>query len=91
MPDFDVDMCFEGRQKVIQYTRDKYKDDHVGHIVTFGTLKAKAVIADVGRVLGIPLPDVNMLKKRIPDNPKAKLKDAFTPPDEEHPDNGQLI
>lgn len=91
MPDFDVDMCFEGRQKVIQYTREKYKDDHVGHIVTFGTLKAKAVIADVGRVLGIPLPDVNMLKKRIPDNPKAKLKDAFTPPDEEHPDNGQLI
>lgn len=91
MPDFDVDMCFEGRQKVIQYTRDKYKDDHVGHIVTFGTLKAKAVIADVGRVLGIPLPDVNMLKKRIPDNPKAKLKDAFTPPDEDHPDNGQLI
>ena len=91
MPDFDVDMCFEGRQRVIQYTRDKYGDPQVGHIVTFGTLKAKAVIADVGRVLGIPLPDVNMLKKRIPDNPKAKLKDAFTPPDENHPDNGQLI
>lgn len=91
MPDFDVDMCFEGRQRVIQYTREKYKDENVGHIVTFGTLKAKAVIADVGRVLGIPLADVNMLKKRIPDNPKAKLKDAFTPPDEDHPDNGQLI
>ena len=91
MPDFDVDMCFEGRQRVIQYTREKYGDPQVGHIVTFGTLKAKAVIADVGRVLGIPLADVNMLKKCIPDNPKAKLKDAFTPPDEKHPDNGQLI
>lgn len=91
MPDFDVDMCFEGRQRVIQYTREKYGDPQVGHIVTFGTLKAKAVIADVGRVLNIPLADVNMLKKCIPDNPKAKLKDAFTPPDEKHPDNGQLI
>ncbi len=91
MPDFDVDMCFEGRQDVIQYTRDKYGDPQVGHIITFGTLKAKNALADVGRVLGIPLNDVNMLKKGIPDNPKAKLKDAFTEPDEKHPDNGQLI
>ena len=91
MPDFDVDMCFEGRQKVIQYTREHYGDPQVGHIITFGTLKAKQVIADVGRVLNVPLAEVNMLKKGIPDNPKAKLKDAFTPPDEKHPDNGQLI
>jgi len=91
MPDFDVDMCFEGRQKVIQYTRDHYGDPQVGHIVTFGTLKAKQVIADVGRVLDIPLSEVNVLKKCIPDDPKAKLADAFNPPDEKHPDNGQLI
>ncbi|MCK9170287.1 MAG: DNA polymerase III subunit alpha [Treponema sp.] len=91
MPDFDVDMDYDFRQDIIQHTRDLYGDKQVGHIVTFGSLKAKAVIADVGRVLGIPLSEVNMLKKGIPDNPKAKLKDAFTPPDEKHGDNGQLI
>ncbi|MCI1209335.1 MAG: DNA polymerase III subunit alpha [Treponema sp.] len=91
MPDFDVDMCFEGRQRVIQYTRDHYGDQQVGHIVTFGTLKAKQVIADVGRVLDIPLSEVNILKKCIPDNPKAKLRDAFSEPDEKHPDNGKLL
>jgi DNA polymerase III subunit alpha len=91
MPDFDVDMDYDFRQDIIQHTRDLYGDPQVGHIVTFGSLKAKAVIADVGRVLGIPLSEVNILKKGIPDNPKAKLKDAFTPPDEKHPDNGQLI
>ncbi|QTQ14741.1 DNA polymerase III subunit alpha [Treponema parvum] len=91
MPDFDVDMCFEGRPDIIQYTRDHYGDPQVGHIVTFGTLKAKQVIADVGRVLDIPLAEVNMLKKCIPGDPKATLKDAFTPPTPEHSDNGQLI
>ncbi|MCM1321846.1 MAG: DNA polymerase III subunit alpha [Bacteroides sp.] len=91
MPDFDVDMCFEGRQKVIQYTREHYGDPQVGHIVTFGTLKAKAVITDVGRVLDIPLNEVNMLKKFVPEGVKVHLKDAFTPPDGKHPDNGQLI
>ncbi|MBQ9631043.1 MAG: DNA polymerase III subunit alpha [Treponema sp.] len=91
MPDFDIDMDYDFRQNVIQHTRELYGEDQVGHIVTFGTLKAKAVIADVGRVLGIPLQEVNILKKCIPDNPKAKLKDAFTPPDAEHPDNGKLI
>jgi DNA polymerase III subunit alpha len=91
MPDFDVDMDYDFRQDIIQHTRDLYGDPQVGHIITFGSLKAKAVIADVGRVLGIPLSEVNILKKGIPDNPKAKLKDAFTPPDEKHPDNGQLI
>lgn len=92
MPDFDVDMCFEGRQDIIQYTRDTYGDPQVGHIITFGTLKPKNAIADVGRVLNIPLSEVAKLKKCIPENnPKFKLKDAFTPPDPKHPDNGQLI
>ncbi|MBQ0161900.1 MAG: DNA polymerase III subunit alpha [Treponema sp.] len=91
MPDFDVDMDFDYRQNIIQHTRDLYGDPQVGHIVTFGTLKAKQVLADVGRVLNIPLAEVNMLKKCIPDNPKAKLKDAFSPPTEKFPDGGQLI
>lgn len=91
MPDFDVDMDYDYRQDIIAHTRELYGDDQVGHIVTFGTLKAKAVIADVGRVLGIPISEVNILKKCIPDNPKARLSDAFAPPDKDHPDNGQLI
>ncbi len=91
MPDFDVDMDYDFRQDIISHTRELYGEPQVGHIVTFGSLKAKAVIADVGRVLDIPLSEVNMLKKCIPDNPKAKLKDAFTEPDEKHPDNGQLL
>ena len=91
MPDFDVDMDFDYRQDIIQHTRDLYGDDNVGHIVTFGTLKPKNCIADVGRILGIPLAEVNMLKKCIPDNPKAKLKDAFSEPTEKMPDGGQLI
>lgn len=91
MPDFDVDMDFDFRQDIIQHTRDLYGDPQVGHIVTFGTLKAKQVIADVGRVLNIPLAEVNMLKKCIPDSPKAKLKNAFEPPTEKFPDGGQLI
>ncbi len=77
MPDFDVDMDFDFRQDIIQHTRDLYGDPQVGHIVTFGTLKPKQCIADVGRVLGVPLSEVNMLKGLVPDNPKAKLKDAF--------------
>lgn len=77
MPDFDVDMDFDYRQNIIQHTRDLYGDPQVGHIVTFGTLKPKNCIADVGRILGIPLNEVNMLKSLVPDHPKAKLKDGF--------------
>lgn len=91
MPDFDIDMDFDFRQEIIQHTRDLYGESQVGHIVTFGTLKPKNVIADVGRILNIPLSDVNMLKKCVPDSPKAKLKDCFNPPTEKMPDGGQLI
>ncbi|HOE07413.1 MAG TPA: DNA polymerase III subunit alpha [Treponemataceae bacterium] len=77
MPDFDVDICYEGRQEVIEYTRQKYGDEQVGQIITFGTMKAKAVIKDVARVLDIPLSDVNMITKLIPEGPKVHLKDAF--------------
>ena len=91
MPDFDIDMDFDYRQTIIQHTRELYGDPQVGHIVTFGTLKPKQCIADVGRVLGIPLSEVNMLKACIPDSPKAKLKDAFSEPTEIFPDGGKLI
>jgi len=77
MPDFDVDFCFERRQEVIEYVRQKYGDDRVGQIITFGTLKPKAAIKDVARVLEIPLSDVNMITKLIPDDPKTHLIDAF--------------
>ncbi len=79
MPDFDVDFCFERRQEVIEYVRQKYGDDRVGQIITFGTLKPKAAIKDVARVLDIPLQDVNMITKLVPEDIKAHLKDAFEP------------
>ena len=91
MPDFDIDMDFDYRQDIIQHTRELYGEENVGHIVTFGTLKPKNCIADVGRVLNIPLSEVNMLKKCIPDSPKAKLKNAFEPANDKFPDGGQLI
>ncbi|MCI6180449.1 MAG: DNA polymerase III subunit alpha, partial [Treponema porcinum] len=91
MPDFDIDMDFDYRQTIIQHTRELYGEPQVGHIVTFGTLKPKQCIADVGRVLGIPLSEVNMLKACIPDSPKAKLKDAFSEANEKFPDGGKLI
>ncbi len=90
MPDFDVDMDFDYRQDIIQHTRDLYGDKKVGHIVTFGTLKPKNVIADVGRTLGIPLSEVNMLKSKVSENLKTKLKNCFEPPNEKFPDGGQL-
>ena len=77
MPDFDVDFDFERRQEVIEYVRDKYGEEQVGQIITFGTLKPKAAIKDVARVLEIPLSDVNMITKLVPDVPKAHMSDLF--------------
>ncbi|GMO58590.1 MAG: DNA polymerase III subunit alpha [Treponemataceae bacterium] len=77
MPDFDIDICTDRRQEVIEYTRQKYGDPQVGHIATFGTLKAKAVIKDVGRALNIPLANVNAITKLVPGDPKTHLLDAF--------------
>ena len=54
MPDIDVDFCFERRGEVIEYVREKYGRDSVGQIVTFGTMKARAAVKDVGRMLRIP-------------------------------------
>ncbi|MGF6906190.1 DNA polymerase III subunit alpha [Fusobacterium sp. PH5-44] len=73
MPDIDIDICRERRQEVIEYVTKKYGDDRVAQIITFGTLKAKAAIRDVGRVLDVPLSKINALAKVIPFNGKLKI------------------
>ena len=64
MPDIDIDICQAHRQEVIDYVRQKY--GHVAQIITFGTMKAKAVIRDVCRVLGVPLTEADRLAKLVP-------------------------
>jgi DNA polymerase-3 subunit alpha len=66
MPDFDVDFCMEGRDRVIEYVANKYGRDRVSQIITYGTLAAKAVVRDVGRVLGHPYGFVDKIAKLIP-------------------------
>ncbi|MCR5624548.1 MAG: DNA polymerase III subunit alpha, partial [Lachnospiraceae bacterium] len=66
MPDIDVDFCYERRQEVIDYVNRKYGSDHVAQIVTFGTLAARGVIKDVGRVLDLPYAYVDAISKSIP-------------------------
>ena len=75
MPDIDMDMCQNGRERVIEYVREKY--GHVAQIVTFGTLKAKAAIKDVGRVLGMGYNYVDSIAKLIPNQLGITLKDAI--------------
>jgi DNA polymerase-3 subunit alpha len=66
MPDFDVDFCQDNRYRVIQYVKDTYGDDAVGQIATFGTMAAKGVLRDVGRVLDFPFNEVDELAKLVP-------------------------
>ncbi len=66
MPDFDIDFCMEGRDRVIEYVAEKYGRDSVSQIITFGTMAAKAVVRDVGRVLNHPYGFVDKLAKLIP-------------------------
>ena len=68
-PDIDVDFCEERRGEVIEYVRQKYGRDSVGQIVTFGTMKARAAVKDVARVLGIPPSEADRITKLIPSNP----------------------
>jgi len=68
MPDIDIDICGERRNEVIDYVVKKYGKDRVAQIITFGTMKARAAIRDVGRVLGVPLSKVDKLAKLIPQN-----------------------
>ena len=68
MPDIDIDFDQEQREIVIEYVLKKYGSQHVAHIITFGTLKARAAVRDVGRVLGINLKKVDVVAKNIPFN-----------------------
>jgi len=77
MPDIDIDFCRDRRDDVIRYTREKYGHDNVCQIVTFGRMAAKAAMRDAGRVLDVPLPDVDRIAKRIPVGPKVKLADSI--------------
>ncbi len=78
MPDLDIDFCAEGRDRVIQYVRNRYGGDkNVAQIVTFGTMKAKAVVRDVGRVMDIPLPVVDKVAKLIPPTLGITLQEAL--------------
>ncbi|MDZ4372604.1 MAG: DNA polymerase III subunit alpha [Phenylobacterium sp.] len=69
MPDFDIDFCQERREEVISYVQQRYGRDRVAQIITFGTLQARAVLRDVGRVLQLPLGQVDRLAKMVPANP----------------------
>ena len=76
MPDFDIDFCQDGRERVIEYVKQKYGDESVSQIVTFGTMAAKAVIRDVGRVLDLPYNFVDKLAKLVPFELGMTLKKA---------------
>ena len=78
MPDLDIDFSDDGREQVVQYVREKYGASRVANIITYGTIKAKSAIKDVGRVMGIPLADVNAISKLIPADPKATLFKALS-------------
>ena len=73
MPDFDIDFCQNRRDEVIEYVNNKYGNDCVAHIITFGTLASRAAFRDVGRVLEIPYSEVDQFAKLIPYNPANPL------------------
>ena len=78
MPDFDVDFCMDGRDRVIEYVAQKYGRDRVSQIITYGTMAAKAVVRDVGRVLGMSYGFVDQIAKLIPFELGITLDDALT-------------
>ena len=77
MPDIDIDFDDRGRDRVLAYVQEKYGRDRVAQIITFGTMAARAAIRDVGRVLNIPLPDVDRLAKLVPQVVNITLKQAL--------------
>ena len=81
MPDIDVDLPDDRRDEVINYVCNKYGFLHVAHIVTYGTLKAKMVLRDVGRVLSIPIRDIDMICKLIPNRLNISLSDSYNESD----------
>ncbi|MCF6765913.1 DNA polymerase III subunit alpha [Thiotrichales bacterium 19S3-7] len=77
MPDFDIDFCMDGRDRVIDYVAERYGRESVSQIITFGSMAAKAVVRDVGRVLGQPYGFVDKIAKLIPNELGITLKDAY--------------
>lgn len=77
LPDFDVDFCMDRRDEVIEYVAEKYGRDHVSQIITYGTMAAKAVVRDVGRVLGFPYGFVDQIAKLIPFDLNMTLERAL--------------
>ena len=73
MPDFDIDFCVDGRERVIDYVQKRYGEEQVAQIITFGTLLARGVIRDVGRVLEMPYGQVDKLTKLVPQNPASPV------------------
>jgi DNA polymerase III subunit alpha len=76
-PDLDIDLCEHGREEVMKYIRETYGQDATAQIITFGTMAARGVIRDVGRVLDWPISEVDTLSKRIPAGPGVTLKKAL--------------
>jgi DNA polymerase-3 subunit alpha len=76
MPDIDIDFAVEGRERVINYVREKYGTDRVAQIITFSTMAARAAVRDAGRVLEVPYGVVDKIAKQIPDGPVQTLADA---------------
>ncbi|MDR1496566.1 MAG: DNA polymerase III subunit alpha, partial [Clostridiales Family XIII bacterium] len=81
MPDIDIDFCIERRGEVIDYVVDKYGEDRVAQIITFGTLKPKAAVRDVGRSLGLSYGEADKIAKLIPFGPNVTLDDALKIPE----------
>jgi DNA polymerase-3 subunit alpha len=81
MPDVDLDYPDDRRAEMIEYTLQKYGADKVANIITFGTLGARAAVRDVGRVLDVPLNEVDRVAKLVPSGPKVHLADAFDNPE----------
>ena len=77
MPDFDIDFCMNKRDQVIRYVTQKYGEDNVGQIITYGTMKAKAVVRDVARVLGMTFGEADRAAKLIPDELGITLAKAY--------------
>ncbi len=73
MPDIDVDFCYERRAEIIEYTRERYGRESVGQIITFGTLKARAAVRDVARVLRLPAAEADRIAKAIPSTPGVTI------------------
>ncbi len=80
MPDFDIDFCYNRRDEVLSYVKEKYGSDRVSQIITFGTLAARAAIRDCGRALGMPYADVDVVAKLIPNELGVTIKDALKNP-----------